>query len=76
MSNTPTKACHTCGSTDQPTNHGYCPHCLATGHIYRMMTVDELRARATRNHDLGYHDTGMRISEIATKLDALQREKQ
>lgn len=68
-------ACPQCGDIkhqEQPRE--LCRHCLAQGHMYRMMTWDELKASFQRNWENGYHSVAHRLALIATALDATNKQ--
>jgi len=67
-------ACPQCGNIkSQEHQRELCKRCLAQGHMYRMMTWDEIRASFQRNWDDGYRLVAHRLELIATALDSTNK---
>jgi len=64
------RACYQCGCPQAtvPGQRTMCPRCKATGHLFRLMTADELRVSAQRQRELGYEHIAQKRERIADSL--------
>ena len=65
------RACYQCGDirmVHKGKELDFCRGCLAQGHMYRMMTVEELAKRIERNERDGYHAVAIKTALIRDAL--------
>ena len=65
------RVCPECGHTEHSDHRMFnCPRCYSTGHLYRMLTIDELAASIERERAAGFVDYAEKRQAIYDRVIA------